>query len=281
MSKKSEIVEKLSLLKEQITFDGGKHRYKFVGVEHDLCSVTQLLKLYKPHFDAEAAARQVAKRRNVTVESVLADWKQQGYISTVLGTLLHRYIEHSFEHTSEEWRQSYRQLCEDRISTVPRDSQEILAQKHLKNIQLFDVFRASERCKGLELVGHEVPVINKPTKSVCGTIDMICVDEDANLKIVDFKTNKKIEATSPYRNRYTPPVSHLVSCELVDYSLQLNLYKYILETQIEPLKVSALELWWINSEANDEVQVFEIQDYQKEVKALVDDYQCQLLFGTV
>ena len=65
---------------------------------------------------------------------------------------------------------------------------------------------------------------------LAGSIDMVFQNEDGTLSIYDWKRSKGIEKTSPFNECSTNELtSHLPDTNFWHYSLQLNVYKAILE----------------------------------------------------
>lgn len=63
---------------------------------------------------------------------------------------------------------------------------------------------------------------------IAGAIDALFIDEHGLIHMVDFKRSKKIHM-QPERPRFAkPPLKHLPDCNFIHYSLQQNLYSYIL-----------------------------------------------------
>jgi len=76
----------------------------------------------------------------------------------------------------------------------------------------------------------EVIVYSKEL-GLAGSIDILLYDkENDEYKIVDWKTNKRLDKTSFNNKMGTHPASaHLPDCNFSHYSLQLSLYRYLLE----------------------------------------------------
>lgn len=62
-----------------------------------------------------------------------------------------------------------------------------------------------------------------------GSIDMLFEDEYGNLKIFDWKRSREIKKTNIWENANVECISHLPNSNFWHYSLQLNIYKKILE----------------------------------------------------
>jgi hypothetical protein len=63
---------------------------------------------------------------------------------------------------------------------------------------------------------------------ICGSVDMLFRNEDNTLSIYDWKFSKEIQ-TNSYGKKGLGPMSELNDCNTTHYSLQLNLYREILE----------------------------------------------------
>ena len=68
--------------------------------------------------------------------------------------------------------------------------------------------------------------------SIAGTVDILAKDNSTGLyEIIDWKTSKKIEMVSYNQKMGTHEITkNIMDCNFYHYSLQLSLYRYILET---------------------------------------------------
>jgi hypothetical protein len=67
---------------------------------------------------------------------------------------------------------------------------------------------------------------------IAGSIDMIYEEEDGSLSIYDWKRCKEIERTSAFKKHAkTECINYVIDTNFWHYSLQLNMYKYILENK--------------------------------------------------
>ena len=89
------------------------------------------------------------------------------------------------------------------------------------------------------------------------------------LQIWDYKTNKQIRMQSDYRKRFSAPINFIEECEFESYSIQLNLYKYIIEKNTN-LKIGKLYLVWLFEE-NETYQVIECKEYQSIIKLMIEN----------
>jgi hypothetical protein len=67
------------------------------------------------------------------------------------------------------------------------------------------------------------------------------------------------------------PLKHLDSCELVKYSLQLGVYKKIIEKNCQ-IKLGNSYICWVN-EVNDSFKVIETLDLSNEVDLIWNVYE--------
>ena len=89
------------------------------------------------------------------------------------------------------------------------------------------------------------------------------------LEVWDYKTNKAIKTKNDYGQRFEEPISHLDVCEINTYSLQLSLYKHIIEKNTN-LKIGNCYLIWIN-ENNKNYKVFKCKDLEAEIKLMLEE----------
>ena len=78
---------------------------------------------------------------------------------------------------------------------------------------------------------HSEVIIYSTELSIAGTVDILAKDNvTGEYGIIDWKTSKKIE-TSSYAQKMGTHSStrHVMDCNFYHYSLQLSLYRYILE----------------------------------------------------
>lgn len=70
---------------------------------------------------------------------------------------------------------------------------------------------------------------------ICGTIDMVYLNADGSLSIHDWKSSREIKTHEPVANfrRFstTPAIGHIPDLNYWHYVLQLNSYKYLLESK--------------------------------------------------
>ena len=105
---------------------------------------------------------------------------------------------------------------------------------------------------------------------VCGSIDMLFSDitDETNrrLFIVDWKRSKEIRTRNMFEKGFGP-CAHYDSCNHVQYSLQLNLYKYILESKYDKVVVGMMLV--ILHPTNKTYKLFPVADMQADIHRML------------
>ena len=191
-----------------ITFDEGPHIYTIDG-DSSFKSCTTWIHSHFSHFDADAVLDGIfssGKMENpdykyygMTREEIKLKWS--GNEASLLGTAMHYDIE-----------------CYYNGWDVKNDSIEY---------SYFQKF--AEDYKHLKAYRTEWMVYHKELQ-LAGSIDMVFEDEDGEMWIYDWKRSKEI-STESFGNKMalTSCINHLPDANFYHYSLQLNVYRTILE----------------------------------------------------
>lgn len=224
-----------------IVFHEDEHKYTYNGYE---CrSVTTLLKDYKHIFDDVLIAGKYAKKHGMELIDVLKNWDQIREKSGTIGTEVHRYAEMKF------LQKAY----------IPHWYE---YDPPMQLLTYVDNFYQDTKNK-LIPVKLEF-VIGSFDKRLCGMIDKLFWNIKAQeLQIWDYKTSKKIETSSPFKNKMRNGLQHLDDCEYNTYSLQLGIYKKIIETECQ-IKLGNSYICWLNAE-NDNYKVIKTAGMEQEV----------------
>ena len=115
---------------------------------------------------------------------------------------------------------------------------------------------------------------------IAGSIDMLFEDplEEGALMIYDWKRSKEIKKTSGFDMKYatTECINHLPDSNFWHYSLQLNIYKAIIERNYDK-KVTRLMLVCLHpNNKNGDYIVVKVPDLQAEVRELFEERKKQL-----
>ncbi len=106
---------------------------------------------------------------------------------------------------------------------------------------------------GMELCS-EVGIFSE-SLGIAGTVDLIVRDTATNIfSLYDWKTNKKLDYSGYGRKGIQPPTAHMEDCKFIKYSLQLSLYRYILELEYD-IKVAGHTILHLQNEGCREYPV--------------------------
>ena len=103
---------------------------------------------------------------------------------------------------------------------------------------------------------------------LCGMVDQIFYNKKKKeFQIWDWKTNTKLKMENGFQ-KLIGPLAHLDDCEYTKYSLQLGIYKHIIEKNTN-LKFGDSYITWFN-ENNKSYEVIECLRLEKEIKDMLD-----------
>lgn len=250
----------------RITFVESTHSYLLDGQTTSSPSVTRLIKRFKKEFEKEKIALRVAKKRRTTTAHVLAEWEMNNLYSTTLGSMLHKYIENFYCNKRIEFEGSFERLAFEERKKIS----EILP----KLIEYFQHFYNDHQ--HLVCVKNEMVLGDIDDTKVCGMADMLVYNTTSDkLEILDFKTNKKMEKTSPWGNLFYP-FEEMTEGEINEYTIQLNCYKYFVE-KYTSFTIDKMKLIWFNIN-NSDYQVIELDDIQSKIQQMFDHFKTTSIF---
>jgi CRISPR/Cas system-associated exonuclease Cas4 (RecB family) len=200
---------------EFITFDEGPHIYTVHG-ELGYTSVTTFVHKHFPSFDSDRIIANILKSPrhktdptykyyNQTKEEIELAWEINRNQASGAGTKMHYDIECYFnelpvENDSTEFKY-FQNFCKDFV-----DSHDGLKPYRTEWMVYYEEYKIS------------------------GSIDMIFENPDGTIQIYDWKRCKSIEYEAFGDSRaITPCIAHMPDSNYWHYSIQLNMYKMILE----------------------------------------------------
>jgi CRISPR/Cas system-associated exonuclease Cas4 (RecB family) len=196
---------------EFILFDEGPHIYTVHG-EQGYTSVTTFVHAHFSHFDSEASMAMILKNTRhqtdptykyygMNREDILTQWDHKRDQASAAGTKMHYDIECYYNqedvtNASIEF-QYFKKFVADFPELIPYRTEWMVYYEELK---------------------------------ISGSIDMIFKNPDGTLQIYDWKRCENIEYEA-YGNKIatTPCIAHMPDSNFWHYSIQLNMYKMILE----------------------------------------------------
>jgi hypothetical protein len=185
-----------------IQCDEATHTYSVNGIP--FVSVTTLLASWFPKFNPTATLRGMRASPswessiyfNMTDDEIIKKWDTDGKLAAKLGTEMHYYIE---------------QYLKGNI--LDQDSVEI---------QQFKEFIKTP----LQVHELEWRLFDSTTK-ITGAIDCACMNKDGTLDLYDWKRCSNMLKTHGFAT--LPELVHIPSSNYWKYTIQLNMYKYLVE----------------------------------------------------
>jgi len=216
---------------DRITFDEASHTYTIDGSREGWTSCTQFIGGFHEHFDPDTVIRKMMSGRNwrdskyygMTPEQIKKQWSDSGTDASAAGTKMHLDIEHYYN------AEPIGNLAGDDWSPTPGPE--------------WDYFQAFEAtwCTPRGFVPFRTEwLVFKEDIKLAGSIDMIYKKPDGTLAIYDWKRAKDIKFENKYQ-KMTAPLDHLPDTNYWHYSLQLNIYRRILQ-ELYDVTVSELAL---------------------------------------
>ncbi len=257
--------EELSVF-QRITFKEETHSYFIDGEPTNTLSVTGLLKKFKKEFDKVTISKRVAKKRNITVEELLAEWNDNNLYSTTLGTMLHKYIENHYCNKKEKYQGSLRHLGQEEKLKILNTLPILIGYFH-------NFFRDNSH---LQCIKSEIILGDIEDTKICGTSDLLCYNiKTKQYELLDFKTNKKMENSSHGKLFY--PFETMSEGQINEYTIQLNVYKFFIEKYTN-IRLDKLKIVWFNS-SNEDYKIYNIPSIQNSINLMFNVIRSDSLFG--
>ena len=218
---------------KDIVFDSETHKY-IINNDGKYTSVTTWVHSNFEAFNSDEVIDKMMKGSNwskskyfgKTKEEIAQEWFENGKESSNLGVDLHYHIE----------------LFMNQETGKDKPTHNDLLEAYYKHPLVFDAF--VENCPiewgyfidFVKYYPNFVPyrsewMVYHDNIKICGTIDMVYENDDGTLNIYDWKRCKSITKYSYGKNSINPKMSNIPDCNYFHYLLQLNLYKFILETK--------------------------------------------------
>lgn len=194
---------------KEMEFKENSHSYIRDGYQY--ISVSEFLDLFKPPFKKEEISKAVAQREGVSQQFILNKWDLNSKISQDYGNAVHKGIEYWINYGESN------------------------KLKHIKK-----VIKEFSKLHDRENLMPE-QVLYCDTYGIAGTIDQIEIIDSKNVNIVDVKTNHELSEKS--YGKYLPPLEDLEKHKINDYTLQLSMYKYLIEINDVKVNNIMIEHW--------------------------------------
>lgn len=262
---------------QHVHFEEGPHKYTIQGIanitpETEFTSVTTWVHQHFEHFDAKkviAAMMRNTKKWNdpianakyygKTAEEIEQIWASSGQEAASKGTEMHYNIECFYNQPQHS----------DNTTTTPPTA----TNPDTPEMQQFMNFH-QDFVDTLKPYRTEWTVFHEEAR-IAGSIDMVFEsrrgdDDPPSLLIYDWKRCREITKTNRGNKFATHPIiEHLPDTNFWHYALQLNIYKYILQTKYGKT-ITDLYLIVLHPEAQNYNRV-KLPDLQTEVTALFEE----------
>lgn len=237
---------------ERVRFDPDNHTYAIDGLSDGMTSVTTLLDEHFPKFDADAILDKHYNRwqqnpykkpecYGKTKEEIKEMWKQSGEKAAAEGTRLHAAIESFYNHDGIEYDQN---------------SKEWIYFLNFQKEHQLEPFRTEM-------------VLWSDEHKLGGMVDFIVKNKDGTYAIYDWKRSKTpISKNEKHWGRMgSGPLHNLGDNKFNRYSLQLNLYRELLEIYYG-YHISAMHVVRFHPDAKN-FQLVTIDRMEKETEQLL------------
>ena len=217
---------------DRIQFEEESHTYTIDGSKIGWTSCTGFLHNFFEHFDADAVIAKMMKSNKwyesqyfgMTAEEIKKKWSDKGKASSEAGTRMHLDIEH-FYNAMPHNLSTCTYSMDDGFAGLDIDQWKPAPGPE------WDYFCNYQRNyvvpKGYVPFRTEWLVFD-PEFKVAGSIDMIYKKPDGTLAIYDWKRIGELKTENRYQSGLGP-VAHLPDTNYWHYSLQLNVYRYIIQ----------------------------------------------------
>jgi ATP-dependent exoDNAse (exonuclease V) beta subunit len=181
------------------------HKYILTESGKECISVTTLLSTIFPSFDGKKEAEKIVnkgkneKYRDMTTEEILLAWSKNNEKSIDDGKKLHNYIEKYFN--------------KEKAKGIGKEY--IYFHNFVDNV-FINPYRT------------EWPIYDEETL-IAGTLDFLFLDSQGKYCLCDWKRNKFIDVENRFNKWFNLGDIRIANTSYMKYTLQLNLYAYILK----------------------------------------------------
>ena len=239
-----------------ITFHDEPHKYYLD--KRELISVTTLIHKYQEEFNEDYWSNYKADQFRLKQYEVLRAWNFINKKGTIKGSAIHDYAENLFLNKKFEYP---KQIILNEFGFDPVFREYEITKKHV------DEFYSDVQGK-LIPIKTELVVFDREAL-IAGMLDMLFWNvRMKEFQIWDWKTNK--DFTFEMKSRHLlGDLFMLEECDLEIYSLQLELYKQIIERNTN-IKIGKSYIVWF-SHNNESYQIIETKERKYYVDRIINE----------
>jgi ATP-dependent exoDNAse (exonuclease V) beta subunit len=226
----------------KIKFEEENHIYKIK--ETTLQSVTSFISQFHKKFEKNKILNQISKGDKLLKIKLKYDWDNSSTWGTYIHELLEEYV--NIREDGKELKDYKKRVKEFQV---------------LQGIELIDYYLNN----GWEVLSPEVRVYSEEL-GLCGTCDLILINQQDELLILDYKTCTSIPTYNFNKEFFYTPINHLDDTKHNHYAIQLSVYRYLLE--LDGHKVIGHHL--IHLPKNAKGNIIKLDYLKKEVKKLIE-----------
>ena len=273
-------------------FKESNHTYVDLTTGQELISVTTVLKKLRPEFDSRYWSTFTALKRNdikvkpsyptsiridnvsytldqidemnlelnPTIQDIRDEWNISMLCGQTLGTYTHNTLENLF----------LRKDIEQSVPAFVFNLKSYETIKYLKNRELLKYLADNFYTDFIEKYTPIVTecVVGDADLGIAGMFDILVKNNETNeIELWDYKTDKEIKYFSEYNNLIN--IFNIDDCEMNKYSLQLSIYKYLIEKNTN-IQISKCNIAHFNYRKGD-VNTIEAIDFSNEVKEFFEN----------
>jgi hypothetical protein len=255
------IPTKLFTTFNDVIFYDGPHKYFLNGKE--LISVTTLIHKYQEEFEEDFWAEMKGIEHGLTSNQVKRAWKFINEKGTIKGSTIHNYAENAFQNKVFEYPT---QTIVNNFGFDPVWNEYQITKKHV------DKFYHDVQGK---LIPIRIEFVVYDRESLIGgMLDMIFYNVKAQeFQIWDWKSNKKFDRENKRHLLYE--LCLIEDCDYEIYSLQLELYKYIIEKNTG-IKLGKSYIVWF-SHNNSTYEIIETKNRRYDIGVIVNNRIAELV----
>jgi len=255
---------------DRIQFEEATHIYTVDGVRAGWTSCTGFLHNFFGHFDSDAIIDKMMKSPKwfqskyfgMTADEIKKQWDDNRDASSESGTRMHLDIEHFYNAMPAAGVKSayimddgFAGLTIDKWTPQPGTEWEYFCDYERRFVMPKDwkPFRTEW-------------LVFDPEHKLSGSVDMLYMKPDGTLAIYDWKRSKEIKTENRFQSGLGP-VAHLPDTNYWHYSLQLNVYRYMIQKHYG-YTVSELALVILHP-INSSWRVLKLNFMDEEVKGMM------------
>ena len=245
-----------------VTFYDVPHKYYLDGKE--LISVTTLIHRYQEDFDEEYWSEIKGRQHGLPPSQIKRAWRFINKKGTIKGSAIHDYAENKFLNKEFDYPL---QIILNEFGFDPVMPEYIVSKKHVD--KFYD-----------DVQGKLIPikteyVVYDRESLIGGMLDMLFYNvKVGEFQIWDWKTNKKFEIEKKERH-LRDELCLIEDCDFEVYSLQLELYKYIIEKNTG-IKLGKSYIVWF-SHNNPTYEVIETKNRRYDINIIVNNRIAELV----